>query len=228
MKKTVYITLLAVMAMILTLSACGKSEPPEAQTEKEGEEIEFSVPAEDFMQVEEEDPSELQLGDYLTTPLSEDTCEIIGCFVEAKVLEVPETINGMTVVGVGDFGFSTDGIEEIILPDTVTFINPNGFNGCADLKKIDLGDGLKVIGTMAFCNCPELECVEFPEGMENIGFSVFAVNEKLEEVYIPASVTEFAGEIALSELCPNLVVVTPAGSAAEQMAIDAGLPVRNP
>lgn len=222
------IVLAMVLAMMLLFSACGGDPATRPTVENTAETAEQSVEIETDTQTGAEEIAELDLDDFLVTDLGDGTCEIRSCFVEAKVLEVPETINGMTVVGIGSFGMAQDGIEEVILPDTVTYIASDGFNCCSDLKKIDLGDGLKSIGTSAFFNCPNLERVEFPEGMESISHSIFDITETLTEVYIPASVTEFEGQIALDTLCPNLVVVTPAGSAAEQMAIEAELPVRNP
>lgn len=226
MRKTVFITLTAVMAMILLISGCGQNEEMDVEVVgEEREEIVLEIPEED--PVTEEDPFEIQFDDYLTTSLSDDTCEITACFLTTAVLEVPETIDGKTVVGICDFGLSVEGVEEIILPDTVTYINPNAFNGSLELKKVVFGSGLKTVGKMAFLNCPNLESLEFPEGVEEIGYNLIALNDVITEVYIPASVEKFTGAIASAETCPNLVIVTPAGSAAEQMAIEADLPVRN-
>lgn len=232
MKKNYIAVLALLLGMMLLLSACGKEETV-APVSEEVDPVEETVSESAAGEVEEEPAEEapqvleLELSDFQLADLGDGTCEILSCFAEAEVLEIPETIGDLTVVGIGSYAFSSGGIEEIVLPDTVTYIANEAFNNCYDLKTIDLGDGLKRIGSAAFCNCSALKSVEFPEGIEEIGGTVFMMTYELEEVYIPASATVFEGSIAMIELCPNIVIVTPAGSVAEEMAIAAGLPVRN-
>ena len=47
------------------------------------------------------------------------------------------------------------------------------------------------------------------------------------EIIIPSPDTDCSWGIGLGENCPNAVVVTPAGSSAEKMALEQGLQVRN-
>lgn len=220
------------LGMMILLSACGKEEAAVPASEEVNlVEETVSEPAveeiEEEPAVEELQVMELELSDFQLADLGDGTCEILSCFVVAEVLEIPETIGNLTVVGIGGYAFASDGIQKIVLPDTVTYLANDAFNACLDLESVILGDGLKSVGSMAFANCPELKSIEFPEGIEEIGHSLFSMSEELEEVYIPASATLFEGRITSPTLCPNLVVVTPAGSAAEEMAIAAGLPVRN-
>lgn len=228
MKKNVFM-LVVLLLMAVVFSGCGKTE----MTEPVETESEEAVPAETEVveETEEESQEETEAAevtdeDFQIFDLGDGTCEIGGCFVDSSVIEIPATINDLVVVGIGGSGLSGVQAEQVILPDTVTYIGEAAFNNCENLKSVDLGLGLKSIAMRAFYNCPELENLAFPEGMEEVGMAIFSFSEKIGDVYIPESVT-VCGAIANAELCPNLVVVTPAGSAAEEMAIAAGLPVRN-
>ena len=167
-------------------------------------------------------------GDFSITELGDGKCAVNSCTAEVPVIEVPETILGNTVVGIQEFAFSNCEAEEIILPDTVEYIEGAVFVNCYNLRSVDLGAGLQSIGQMAFNICPLLETVEFPDGMTTLDGVVFNYCDILSEVYIPASATEITGVIAYTDLCPNIVIVTPAGSAAEAVALANELPVQNP
>ena len=95
------------------------------------------------------------------------------------------------------------------------------------MKNIEFGNGLQVVGKYVFLHCRSLESVRFPESLMKIEGVIFYECKSLSEVYIPSSVTDIPEGIALIESCPNLVIVTPAGSVAEQVAMEAGIPVRN-
>ena len=162
---------------------------------------------------------------FRTRSLGNGKCEIVGCSATKKVIRVPETIYGETVVGIGSNAFSMLDAQKIILPDTVEYLAKYAFNTCEKLEEVDLGHGLKKTGLLSFNMCNELRSVTFPEGMEEKTKCCFAGCEKLGEVYIPASVTKFGNRIAV---CPNIVIVTAEGSAAEANALKYGIPVRNP
>ncbi|MBQ3006953.1 MAG: leucine-rich repeat protein [Clostridia bacterium] len=65
---------------------------------------------------------------------------------------VPETINGITVTGVGESAFKGTKISEIILPDTVTTISKSAFEECTQLKTIR-AENVSLVGERAFYNC---------------------------------------------------------------------------
>ena len=70
--------------------------------------------------------------------------------------------------------------------------------------------------------CRELETLVLPEGLETMSY--YAINDcpKLTSVTIPATVTTIA--IGNFEGCPNVVVHTPAGSAAAQYCAGQDVP----
>ena len=69
------------------------------------------------------------------------------------VLEIPEEINGRTVVGIGDsFLTMDDSITEVILPDTLTYLGQSAFNSCSALTTLHIPAGVTSIGAFAFTN----------------------------------------------------------------------------
>lgn len=165
--------------------------------------------------------------EFLFDELGDGKCAVRNCLGDAKTITVPGELGGFTVVQIKGNCFVRGVVEEIILPDSVEYIASYAFNGCEQLRTVKFGAGLKRVGEMAFNICPKLESLSFPEGMEYMKFP-FVSCTSLKEVYIPATVTEIDECIAIPENCPNLVVITPSGSVAEQSAIKSGIPVKNP
>lgn len=210
------------VALILLLTACDKKDPaPSASTgTKPGQTQATAAPTEEEQEVSE--------NDFRIASLGDGRCEIVGCSATAKVIRVPEQLFGETVVGIAMNAFGNIEAQKIILPDTVEYLKQNAFNNCEKLEEVELGKGLKKTGLLSFNFCNELRSVTFPDGMEEMTECCFGICMKLGEVYVPASVTKFGNCIADSALCPNVVIVTPAGSAAEANAKEYGTPVRNP
>ncbi|MCD7801605.1 MAG: leucine-rich repeat protein [Clostridiales bacterium] len=252
MKKRILALLLA-LALLCALTACGDSgeaatdstgseteATSDAETEEDASEQESADEAEteteadsgddaDSSEAADDESTESDDSDYVTTHLDDSTCEITDCYLtEAETIVVPETIGGRTVVGIGGYAFTELEAKEISLPDTLEYIGQAAFVSCENLETVNLGSGLKTIESLAFTNCNSLKSLTFPEGMETFEDTPFSLCESLVEVYIPDSVTNFGGVITYLDLCPNIVIVTPSGSAAEAKAIEDGLPVENP
>ncbi len=83
--------------------------------------------------------------------------------------------------------FEGCGIEEIIIPDTVTKIGYHSFGSCELLENIDFSENLDVIENRAFENCTALTKVEFPEYFTQTQGAVFLNCTALTEAFIPKS-----------------------------------------
>ena len=224
----------AVFALCIILAACGKSESHPSIAESQNNTGTVSA------DTAESKAADTDPGSVETASAGEQTNEddfygevIDGGFVlercnsDAKEIVVPKTIQGAPVVKIGEDAFSQLQCESVILPSSVTEIDTYAFFECTKLKNVELGEGVQVVGKYVFISCKSLESVRFPESLVRIESVIFNKCDALSDVYIPASVTEIPEGIAFIESCPNLVIVTPAGSIAEQVAKEAGIPVRN-
>lgn len=93
-------------------------------------------------------------------------------------------------------------VERVILPDTVTRIEVDAFQG-SELRSIDLGNGLQRIGESAF-KSSQLMSVVFPNTVSVIGKNAFA-DTKLQKVRTPAFLKVLQAEVF--ESCGELMEV---------------------
>jgi len=121
--------------------------------------------------------------------------------------EIPQTVEGVTVVGIGDKAFYyCKSLEAVSIPETVTSIGEYGFYYCSALKEIDIPDGVSEIGTFAFNLCHTLTRIEIPSAMTEIKKDTFSRCNNLETVVIPESIKTI-GDHAFYD-CPKLMNVT--------------------
>ncbi len=69
---------------------------------------------------------------------------------------VPESVEGMTVVGIEFKAFADSAVTDVILPDTIEYIAPYAFYNCDSLVNINFPEGLDFIGNRAFTQCGSL------------------------------------------------------------------------
>ena len=144
---------------------------------------------------------------------------------EVKV-NVPSEYNGLPVVEVDGGAFSRrDGLVEVVIPESVTYIGGEAFRNCKNLRKVVLPDNLehikgdtfsgcvklvdinlpkslKEIHGNAFYRCISLRDVEFPKGLKRIGGHAFHDCDSLTKVTFPDSLREI-GSSAFRN-CDNL------------------------
>lgn len=73
-------------------------------------------------------------------------------------LTVPQTIDGHTVVAIGErFLAAQSGVQKVILPDTVVSIGDDAFNACSDLVSLNIPSKVTQIGQRAFAACNKLK-----------------------------------------------------------------------
>ncbi len=114
--------------------------------------------------------------------------DALGNFVEitgyngsdANVV-IPETIDGKSVISIGDFAFqSKNSITSVNLPTTVTRLGINAFNECYNLNDINL-ENVKVYGMEAL-RFNDLIEITLGNNITEMGSGVFAHNNKLTTV----------------------------------------------
>ena len=76
---------------------------------------------------------------------------------------IPSTLDGKTVVTLGDSAFkSATKITEITIPSTVTEIGYSAFENCTKLNKVDLGN-ITTLSFQVFKGCTSLTEITIPK-----------------------------------------------------------------
>ncbi|MBQ3363059.1 MAG: leucine-rich repeat protein [Muribaculaceae bacterium] len=81
------------------------------------------------------------------------------------------------------------GCKNTIIPNTVTSIGDNAFDGLTDLTHITIPNSVTSIGHNAFHSCKNLTEITIPNSVTSIGGCAFASCSSLTSVTIPSSVT---------------------------------------
>ena len=98
------------------------------------------------------------------------------------------------------------GCENTIIPNTVTTISENAFNGCTGLTEITIPNSVTSIGSNAFANCTGLTDITLSNSLTGIGYCTFIGCSSLTSIVIPESVTSI-GEGAFRS-CSALADIT--------------------
>jgi hypothetical protein len=124
-------------------------------------------------------------------------------------VNIPETINGVTVTTIGENAFEMKKIYGVVIPDTVTKISGCAFRYCG-VHEVDLGNGVEYIGDSAFYNSRKneqprqgsdplynyqsdgLTTLTLPETVKYIGDGAFSSNS-LTSIVIPQGVEYLSG-----------------------------------
>lgn len=152
---------------------------------------------------------------------------------------IPDKSDGYLVIEVGDHVFSNRSIKKVKLGGNVQIIGEHAFSSNSDLKKVVFDDKLKEIKEFAFTlsgltgnivipdsvetigvsafELTKIESVELGKGIKYIAGGAFTGNANLKTVTFSNMDVEFENETVFAE-CPNLTIIAPKGSTAEQYA----------
>ena len=118
-----------------------------------------------------------------------DTDYSYGAFGGCSNLKIIKYEEGTTRVCESLFK-KCDGIEEVILPDTITEIDKEAFKGCSNLTKVTFSENVVTVGSEAFAGCSSLKELSMNEYLTKIESGAFKNCISLEKVEIPDSVEE--------------------------------------
>lgn len=107
----------------------------------------------------------------------------------ASEINIPEEIDGKTVVSIGESAFETLKVTKITVPKTVTTIKNYAFRQNIYLEKVEILGNIKTIPQGLFSFCVNLTEFDIPSGVEIIGGNAFG-GTGLREVVLPDSVKE--------------------------------------
>lgn len=110
---------------------------------------------------------------------------IIGCSeTDILSLKVPE---GVTAVGDNAF-LDFKKLSEVQLPSTLKKIGDRAFEGCEELKHINI-DGVSIIGVRAFAGCESLSKIQFGDNIGYLCNAIFCGCTSIEEIDIPKNIS---------------------------------------
>ena len=136
-------------------------------------------------------PRQYFSGYYAYFLLEDGTAEISGYAGREKVLDVPDSLEGIPVTGIGEKAFADcDFLEEVTIPDGVTYIGNEAFIDCECLTGITLPDSVTSIGDRAFSHCDCLAGIRIPAGVTGIGDETFDCCSSLAGITLPEGLTK--------------------------------------
>lgn len=160
---------------------------------------------------------------------------------------IPDTIDGLPVVEIGDGAFKSIDIESVVFPSnlktvgeeafrgchslesvtmnaSLTALGKEAFFGCRSLTSIELPDSVKDIPGYTFFNCKSLSYVKLPEKLESIGSSAFSGCEELSSIEFPRTL-EMINTFAFKDTRLSSVII-PADCKDRTKAFDRGVDVK--
>ncbi|MGA2245545.1 MAG: leucine-rich repeat domain-containing protein, partial [Verrucomicrobiota bacterium] len=99
-------------------------------------------------------------GQFLYTTNS-GTVIITGYAGQGDAANIPNTILGLPVTGIGPWAFYSSSVTNVTIPDSVVSIGDGAFFDCESLINISVGTGVTNIGDWAFAFCSTLSSVCF-------------------------------------------------------------------
>lgn len=84
--------------------------------------------------------------------------EITGCDKTVVSAIIPERVNGFEIKGVASYAFNgCNLLKELILPDTIIYVNEYAIHNCTALKTLKLSKNINNISSYAINKCTALE-----------------------------------------------------------------------
>ena len=145
--------------------------------------------------------------------LDEDgNATITGYSGSVSALAIPQTIDGHTVVAIGDDAFRGTCLVNVTIPDTVTEIGDWAFSACKQLSTVQLSNNLTKLGLHVFSDCTSLTSIRIPKSLETAYSSTwypggpFSGCVALQSVELETGMTKIPGN--LFDSCPGFTTIT--------------------
>lgn len=103
-----------------------------------------------------------------------------GAFEGCRSLRTTKLPQGLTFID--DSLFSHSGIEELSIPDGVTYIGKQAFFFCNNLQHISIPTSVREIDNYAFYACEKLREISVPNGNVALGHNVFDICHTLKKI----------------------------------------------
>ena len=136
---------------------------------------------------------------------------VTGVSGAARVIEIPEAVEGLRVVGIGASalqGQST--LEQLICPEGLHRIEQGALQGCVRLRRIHLPRRMGHIGVSALQGCAALQALSWPEGIGQVPDRALYGCIALGAIHLPGDVQRI-GERAFAGCRALRAIALPAG-----------------
>jgi len=149
----------------------------------------------------------------------------LGCTTLQSVLTATTNL-GFSFEGVQEFGAlralgrvsAFAGLSSVTLPNTITNIEAEAFQGCTSLTSVTIPNSVTSIGAGAFTGCTTLTSLVIPSSVTSIGAGAFQGCTSLTTITLPSttktiSATAFQGSTSLSTInIPGAVTLIETGA----------------
>ncbi|MBR6807155.1 MAG: leucine-rich repeat domain-containing protein [Clostridia bacterium] len=142
---------------------------------------------------------------------TKDKSELI-CYPCGKSSSTYTIPDGVTTIGSNAFNGAYI-LENVKIPNSVTSIEDYAFSNCTELTEFVIPGNVKSIGEFAFNSCNSIAKITISEGVEIIEDNAFAYCNSIRQLTIPGSVKAI-GDDAFSA-CDNLEKITFEGTKSE-------------
>lgn len=116
--------------------------------------------------------------------IAEETVTITGYIGNATFVIIPEKIEGLPVVAIGDSAFENNElVETVVIPEGITSIGALAFSTCSVLKYVMIPDTVTTIGRGCFFQCYALQSLMIPASVTWMGDSMFHRCYMLKKLY---------------------------------------------
>lgn len=135
--------------------------------------------------------------------VNQDTATITKYKGAGGTVEIPATLGGYPVTGIGMHAFAEyTSLKSVSMPESMTWIGDSAFAGCTGLEQVEFSPNLTTIGPNSFYACNGLTSVVVPDKVTSIGSLAFFGCLKLESITVPAGITTLASSFVYG--CTNL------------------------
>lgn len=182
MKKLFIILLCG--GLMLTLTACKKTETSFVRTPSSTSETPYKAPGGNGGATNVGDgtgTTSKHTGTTSSAKAQEDyeyeddfgTVNILRYHGEGGKIHIPTMIGGKTVTRIDEHAFRGTAVTNVTIPGTVKLIETRAFTGCDKLEILTIADGVQTIEDYAFANCSKLTLVTLPDNLRELGAEAF-------------------------------------------------------
>lgn len=161
---------------------------------------------------------------YLTELKLPAGLKSIGDFAFTSCSDITELTLPDGLESIGKGVFSSMGITELVIPESVTFIDDYALRYCTKLESVTLPSHMTEFPDQLLAYCDALTTVELPKGLTSLGYQCFYRSNGLKHITIPAGITAideytFYGCSSLEEITFEGTITSVGNGAFESTAL---------